>query len=722
MANQDQASLRGTLEKIIYTNADDGYTVARMVVDPKADPVTIVGHLGGAREGEQVQATGNWQRNPKFGDQFRVSSCRIIPPSTTEGIEKYLSSGLIKGIGPIMAARIVARFGTQTLDIVNTSPDRLREVPGIGKKTLEKILTGWEQQKDLRETMIFLEGLGVSPVFAAKIVKQYGNDAARVVRENPYRLTYDVHGIGFKQADAIATRMGMPHDSPDRAAAAIAHALNAAATEGHVFEPVGIVFERCRKLLDIPRQVMDLGMLTLVNDRKVVIEKLDSVEAAYLVPLHTAEAGAARLLQFLQGSLRLLPPIHTEKAAKWFERRHRIELNSGQREAIRKAVENKMLIITGGPGTGKTTIIRALVEIFRAKHQEVVLAAPTGRAAKRMEASAGIPAMTIHRLLEFSPASLAFLRDQANPLECDLLIVDEASMLDIVLFYHLLKAIPSEAGIILIGDVDQLPSVGPGNVLRDLIHSSRIEVVRLTEIFRQEMGSLIISNAHRINHGEAPVIPQSETSQKSDFHFIERIEPDEVVSTIEHLVCRRIPDAFGMDPLNDIQVLSPMHKGTAGVANLNMRLQQLLNPSGRPIAHGMRQFKSHDKVMQIRNNYEKEIFNGDIGVVFSIDMDSQQVAVDFDGRVVVYEYAELDELELAYAISVHKSQGSEYRAVVMPVVNQHYVLLQRNLLYTAVTRAKELVVLVGSMNALSQAVNNAHIQHRNTLLSTRLKS
>jgi exodeoxyribonuclease V alpha subunit len=722
MANSDEKKLQGTLEKIIYANAEDGYAVAKLTTGDRADAVTVVGHLSAIREGEQIEATGFWQKNKKFGDQFRVLTCTVIPPSTMEGIQKYLSSGLIKGIGPVMAERIVNRFGAQTLDVLNENPQRLREVSGIGKKTLEKITSAWEQQKGLRETMIFLQGLGISPAYAGRIVKEYGNQAARIVRENPYRLTYDVSGIGFKQADAIAMRMGIAADSPERAAAAATYALSDAAAEGHVFMPVDILFERCRKLLDMPRDVTERGMTLLVKERKTICEKLDSVEAVYLVPLYTAEAGAAKFLKFLRSSLRLLPPIDAEKAATWFEKRRKIQLNSGQREAIRKAVENKLLIITGGPGTGKTTIVQALVEIFRAKGQRVVLAAPTGRAAKRMEASAGVPAMTIHRLLEFSPANATFLRDQANPIECDLLIIDEVSMLDITLLYHLLKAVPPEAGIIFIGDIDQLPSVGPGNVLRDLIQSESIEVVRLLEIFRQEEGSLIISNAHRINRGETPVIPRSENSQRSDFHFIERANPEEVVTTIEQLVCRRIPEAFQMDPLNDIQVLSPMHKGTAGVANLNSCLQQLLNPSGVEIEHGFRRFRPRDKVMQIRNDYEKEVFNGDIGFIFSVDSDTQQVSVDFDGRIITYEYAELDKLEFAYAISVHKSQGSEYRAVVMPVVNQHYVLLQRNLLYTAVTRARELVVLVGTTQALSLAVGNANIQQRNTLLAARLKS
>ncbi len=722
MNEENNKILKGTIEKIVYANADDGYTVARLALHRRQEPVVIVGHLSGIREGEQIKASGCWQRNPKFGDQFRVSQFDIIPPSTSEGIEKYLSSGLIRGIGPVMAGRIVQKFGSETLRILDEMPQRLGEVPGIGAKTLDKIMSAWGKHRDLRETMIFLQGLGISPALAGRITKEYGNDTIRIIRKNPYRLTYDIYGIGFKQADAIAMRMGIQHDSPERAAAAVVHVLNEATAEGHVYVPVHSLVERCQRLLDLSSSIIEQGMDALIRERKVVVENIDSLSAVYLAALHKAETGAAELLKFLRSSLKLLPPIHVERAVRWFERRHSIHLNTAQREAIKNAVNSKILIITGGPGTGKTTIIRAFVEIFRAKNQKVLLAAPTGRAAKRMELSAGIPAATVHRLLEFSPASMEFVRNAENPIECDLLIIDETSMLDIVLLYHLLKAVPHEAAVILLGDADQLPSVGPGNVLRDLLQSDFADVVRLTEIFRQEEGSFIISNAHRINRGESPVFLHTDNTAKTDFHFIERKSPEEVVSTIETLVCHRIPDAFKFDPLTEIQILSPMHRGTAGIENLNMRLQHLLNPSGREIEHGLRRFRLRDKVMQVRNNYDKETFNGDIGVICSVNSDSQEVEVDFDGRLVPYEYAELDELELAYAITVHKSQGSEYPAVVVPVINQHYILLQRNLIYTAITRAKELVVLVGSPQALSTAIQNNKIQHRNTLLSARLKS
>jgi exodeoxyribonuclease V alpha subunit len=721
MKNSDTQTLDGTIDRIVFFNEENGYTVARLTPDRGAEgSATVVGTLPGLREGEHVRAQGVWEENPKFGSQFKVSSCEIIPPSSAEGIEKYLSSGLIKGIGPVMAERIVARFGPDTLRVISEEPKRLREIQGIGRKTFEKILASWEEHKNLRDTMIFLQAQDISPTYAAKIIKQYGGAAAVVVREQPYSLSYDIHGIGFKQADSIARKMGIPHDSPERAAAGVLHVLNEMMGEGHAFFPMRPLLEKCCDMLELPPSLVTAGVETLQRERKIIIEKVNGEQAVYLAALYVAETGVARLLGEISASLKLMPPIDADKAARWFEKLRGIALNAGQRETIRKAVDSKALIITGGPGTGKTTVVQALVDIFGAKKQRVQLAAPTGRAAKRMQEIARIPAMTIHRLLEFSPIRMNFIRDQKNPLECDILIIDESSMLDIVLFYNLLKATPPEASVVFVGDADQLPSVGPGNVLRDLIQSGFVDVVELKEIFRQAEGSLIVENAHRINRGEEPTLPQGEKAQDKDFHFIERATPEEVASTIETLVTDRVPGAFGMDPLLEIQVLSPMHKGVAGVADLNARLQQLVNASGHALAHGSRVFRPRDKVMQIRNNYDKDIYNGDLGLVLSIDNDTRQVAVNFDGRIIDYEFSELDELELAYAISIHKSQGSEYRAVVVPVIMQHFILLQRNLIYTAATRGKELVVFVGTREALSTAIKNAKMKHRHTHLASRL--
>ncbi len=721
MKDEDTKIIEGTIEKIIYLNEENGYTVARLLPDRGTQAITIVGYMSDIRESEHARAYGNWEDNPKFGRRFKVTRYEIVPPSSAEGMEKYLSSGLIKGIGPVMAERIVRQFGKDTLRIISEEPQRLRQVRGIGRKTLEKILASWEKHQELRDTMIFLQAQGITPAYATRIIKEYGNASMRIVRETPYRLAADIHGIGFKQADSIARTMGIPHDSPARAAAAALHVLGETAAEGHVFYPMGPLMNRCKELLEIPESIIRDGMTMLLDEKKIIRETIEDDEAVYLATLYVAETGSAALLTMIQRSLKLLPPIDAIKASQWFERRRGIKLNAGQRETIEKAIDQKVLVITGGPGTGKTTVIQALVEIFRAKKCRVQLAAPTGRAAKRMEEVAGIPATTIHRMLEFSPAKMSFSRDQDRPLDCDILIIDEASMLDIALFYHLLRATPSETSMIFVGDADQLPSVGPGNVLKDLLASGFADMVKLTEIFRQAEGSLIIHNAHRINRGETPELVHGNADQEADFHFIERTSPEEVAATIETLVTRRIPDAFGMDPLLDIQVLSPMHKGYAGVSNLNLRLQHLLNPTGPELLHGSREFRQRDKVMQIRNNYEKEVFNGDLGLIYSLDKDSSQLTVDFDGRLVVYEFSELDELELAYAISVHKSQGSEYRAVVVPVIMQHYMLLQRNLIYTAVTRGKELVVLTGSLKALSMAVQNARVQQRHTHLCSRLR-
>ena len=716
----DQSStLEGVLERIVFFNEENGFTVARLQVPKRQELVAIVGVLPSPMPGETLRLKGEWVVDNKFGEQFRVQSCLSVLPATITGIQKYLGSGMVKGIGPIMAKRIVTRFALETLDVIEDNPEKLLEVEGIGSVRVERISKAWQEQKEIREVMIFLQGEGVSSTYAVKIYKEYGNKAIAVVKENPYRLALDISGIGFKTADKIAQNMGIDPGSPMRAEAGIIHVLSELVDEGHVYYPYEKLKEKAGELLAVNETILDTALATLSEQRRVVIEQHPEHDAVYLTPLHVAETNVATRLKTLLNSPKQMLQIDIEKAIEWVHKRDRIDLAEMQKEALRKAVICKVMVITGGPGTGKTTLVNSIIKILEKKGQQIVLASPTGRAAKRLSEVTGREAKTIHRLLEFSPSEGGFKRNEEYPLDTDMVIIDEVSMVDILLMNHLLKAIPPTATLLLVGDIDQLPSVGPGNVLKDIINSGLVETIRLTDIFRQAQESLIVVNAHRINRGEFLQLKTS-PGQQNNFYFIKRREPEEALNIIKELCKSRLPSAFQLDPLEDIQVMTPMHRGTVGVANLNAELQNLLNPNQISVSRGGRLFRVNDKVMQIKNNYEKETFNGDIGRINSIDIEEQILKVKFEDRIIDYSWSDLDELVLAYAISIHKSQGSEYPAVVIPILPQHYIMLQRNLLYTAITRAKKLVVLVGSKRAVAIAIKNNKVQFRYTNLSARL--
>jgi exodeoxyribonuclease V alpha subunit len=689
-----------------------------------------VGNLLGVQPGENLRLRGRWTVDRRFGEQFRVDSYTTVAPATLVGIEKYLGSGLIRGMGRVMARRLVEHFGLATLEVIDAAPERLQEVEGIGPIRSARIASAWVEQKQIKDVMVFLQAHGVSTTYAIKIYKHYQERAIALVTENPYRLALDIFGIGFQTADKIAAQLGIAPGSPERAQAGVLHVLGELSGEGHVFFPRRPLVERAAKLLGVDGERVEGAIDALAAAGEVALgppelsarrEDQDRAEdqAVYLRSLHTAESGAAALARVLLECPARPIEIDVERALAWFEQRRSIELAPEQREAIRRAVSGKLLVVTGGPGTGKTTLIDGVLSILEKKGRRILLAAPTGRAAKRLAESTGREARTLHRLLEFDPRAHSFQRNRSRPLDADLVVVDEASMVDTVLFYDLLKALPPPCQLILVGDVDQLPSVGPGSVLLDVIRSQAAGVVRLVHIFRQAQASLIVTNAHRVNRGEMPVLaPASETA---DFFFIERREPEEVLATVKQLVAQRIPARFGLHSSNDIQVLTPMHRGLLGAANLNRELQELLNPGGAAIARSSRVFRVGDKVMQIRNNYELEVFNGDIGRIESADEVERSVWVRYDARLVRYDAADLDELVLAYACSIHKAQGSEYPCVVLPLHTQHYVMLQRNLLYTALTRARRLVVVVGTRRALAIAVRNDRVDARFTRLASLLR-
>jgi len=740
-------TLTGAVERITYYNPENGYSVLRLHPEARRVPgmghdglVTVVGTLPELNPGEYLRLTGTWVNHPKHGLQFQVEICEQALPATTAGIQRYLGSGLVRGIGKRLAERIVSHFGAQTLEIIENHPKRLQEVPDIGVKRAAQLVAAWQEQKQIKEIMLFLHSYGVSTALAVKIYKTYGAEAFAIVQKDPYRLARDIYGVGFKTADKIAQALGLSADHPSRLEAGLVYTLNRLVEEGHTYAPRAELLQKAAELLEVAVEQLEAALERLVEEQRLTLENLpppgeqttprgvrESPEgyltpAVYLTPLYVSERGVAERLRDLGYSLfsRLsdIPPALTTLP---------LDLSPEQQQAVRAVLNNPVSVLTGGPGTGKTTAIRALIALLESAGKTYALAAPTGRAAKRLSEATGRPASTIHRLLGYSPGE-GFKADAESPLPVDLLVVDEASMLDIVLAYHLSKALAPGTHLLLVGDVDQLPSVGAGDVLRDIIASGSVAVTRLNRIFRQAAGSNIITNAHRINRGEMPRFPTSaqadEHGQPHDFFLFPAETPEEAAQWVLEVVTQRIPQKFGYNPRDDIQVLAPMYRGPVGVHALNAALQSLLNPAADSKLEKSlfgQVFRPGDKVMQIQNDYDKDVFNGDIGTLSALSLLDHTLTVTFDGRPVTYDWTEADQLVLAYAISVHKSQGAEFPVVVMPLVTQHYLMLQRNLLYTAITRARKLCVLVGSKHAIGMAVRNNKVARRYTALDWRLR-
>lgn len=703
--------LRCVVEHITYQNQENGYSVMRVKVKDYADLVTLVGNLLDVPVGAVLLCDGVWKMDKRYGRQFVCETWEEVMPATVYGIEKYLGSGLVKGIGPKFAHLIVERFGTETIDIIEEDIERLYEVPGIGKKRVEKIRESWEKQKDIKNVMLFLQQYGVSTAYAAKIYRQYGKESIDQVKENPYRLADDIWGIGFKTADGIAGKMGYGKNDLRRCRSGIQYTLNELADEGHVYAVEEQLIEAAGKLLEADREPIVQAMAGMIASEDLIREQ----EAIYLPPFYHSERGTARRLLALMTS-RSSALFEGNIDIQAIEKATGVGYDDVQVAAIRQAVRSRVMVLTGGPGTGKTTTTQGIIAAYRAAGLRVLLAAPTGRASKRMSEATGMEAKTIHRLLEFNPQD-GYKRNDDNPLEGDVLIVDECSMIDIILMYNLMKAIPVQMRLILVGDIDQLPSVGAGNVLRDIIDSGQVPVIRLTRIFRQAQSSRIVMSAHAINQGR---YPDTSNGKDTDFFFIRKDDPEQVAEEIVKLVKHRLPKAYNQ-PLSNIQVLTPMQRSVVGAGNLNMLLQQALNTTTLGISRGGINYKLGDRVMQIRNNYDKNVFNGDIGIIEKVNMEDRTLCIRFDGSLVEYEASELDEVTLAYATTIHKSQGSEYPIVVIPVLMTHFVMLQRNLIYTGITRAKKICVLIGQPKALAYAIRNLTVNKRNTKLKERLR-
>ncbi len=703
--------LSGLVERVTFHNAENGFCVLRVKARSHREVQTVVGHSPSVAPGEWITASGQWVNDRSHGPQFQARFLRTSEPNSADGIEKYLGSGMIRGIGPVYATKLVTAFGDKVFDVIEREPERLREVPGIGPVRAGHITAAWAEQKVVREIMLFLHGHGVGTARATRIFKTYGADAVQVMSENPYRLARDIRGIGFQGADAIASKLGIEKTAMIRIRAGIAYALTEAMADGHCGLPRDELFALAQKLLEVPAELAETALRHELAEETVIEDSVGGKQCIFLAGLYHAEEGIAKILGALMDGAPPWPAIDADKALPWIEQRLSLTLAPSQTEAVRAALVSKVMVITGGPGVGKTTIVNAILRILAAKGVTIHLCAPTGRAAKRLSEASGMEAKTIHRLLEFDPGRGAFRRDAGNLLECELLVIDETSMVDVPLMYALMKALPQEAALLAVGDVDQLPSVGPGQVLSDLIESRAIRVVRLIEVFRQAARSRIIVNAHRINRGLLPELGRPEG--ESDFYFVPAEEPETAVQRVLELVRVRIPQRFGLNPIRDIQVLCPMNRGAIGARVLNPALQSALNPPGlAKVERFGWTFAPGDKVMQVENDYAKDVFNGDIGYIDAVDPALGELEVDFDGRKIEYGFGELDALVPAYATTIHKSQGSEYPAVVIPLMTKHFVMLQRNLIYTGITRGKQLVVLVGQRKAVGRAVRTASLSRR----------
>lgn len=710
-----QEVLAGLVERVTFHNVENGFCVLRIKARGHRELITVVGHAATIAAGEWVTASGEWVNDRTHGQQFKARFMRTSAPTSIDGIEKYLGSGMIRGIGPVYARKMVKAFGEKVFDIIEAEPDRLREVTGIGQVRAKRITDAWAEQKIVREIMVFLHSHGVGTARAVRIYKTYGTDAVQVMTENPYRLARDIRGIGFKTADAIAMKLGIEKTAMIRVRAGISYALTEAMDEGHCGLPTDELVPLAVELLEVDQGLVRSAMDLELADGTVVADTVGATPCIFLAGLHRAEQVIAERIRRLASADLPWPAIEADKALPWIEGKTGLALAESQIEAIRLALASKVLVITGGPGVGKTTIVNSILRILSAKGVDLLLCAPTGRAAKRMSEATGFEARTIHRLLEVDPRAGGFKRNGDNPLDCDLLVVDETSMVDVMLMQALMRAVPDKAALLIVGDIDQLPSVGPGQVLADIIASGAVPVVRLTEVFRQAARSRIITSAHSINRGAIPDLSRPEGD--SDFYFVPADDPETAMPRIVELVKTRIPQRFGHDPVRDIQVLCPLNRGGVGARSLNIALQAALNPAGeRRVERFGWTFAPGDKVMQIENDYDREVYNGDIGFIEDVDPEAGELFASFDGRAVTYGFGELDALVPAYAATIHKSQGSEYPAVVIPVMTQHYAMLQRNLLYTGVTRGRQLVVLVGQKKAVAIAVRNASGRRRRSKL------